>query len=67
MGRPYYDSGVRQPGPSVVRRWRYFTLFQGVALLEEDTKLNTLVPKVWFIPYQRIVGEGQRPVVRRAP
>ena len=67
MGRPYYDSGVRQPGPSVVRRWRYFTLFQGVAQLEEDTKLNTLVPKVWFIPYQRIVGEGQRPVVRRAP
>ena len=67
MGRPYYDSGVRQPGPSVVRRWRYFRLFQGVALLEEDTKLNTLVPKVWFIPYQRIVGEGQRPVVRRAP
>ena len=36
-----------------------------VALLEEVTKLNTLVPDVWLIPCRRIVGEGQRPAVRR--
>ena len=36
-------------------------------VLEEDTKLNTPVPDVWLIPYQWIVGEGQRPAVRRAP
>jgi hypothetical protein len=40
---------------------------RGVALLEEATKLNTLVPDVWLIPRQRIVSkEGQRPAVRRA-
>ena len=31
-GRPYYNSGVRQPGVLVVRGWRYFTLFLGVTL-----------------------------------
>ena len=67
MGQPYYNSGVRQPGLLVVRRLRYFTLFQGVALLEEVTQLNTPVPNVWLIPHQRIVGEGQRPAIRRAP
>ena len=60
-----YISGLSELSSLI--RWRYFTLFQGVALLEEVTKLNTLVPNVWLIPYQRIVGEGQRPVVRRAP
>ncbi|EDR04064.1 uncharacterized protein LACBIDRAFT_330865 [Laccaria bicolor S238N-H82] len=33
--------------------WRYFTRsrsLRGVTLLEEDTKLNTLVPDVWLIP-----------------
>ena len=27
------------------------------------TKLSTLMPEVWPIPCQRVVGEGQRPVV----
>ena len=56
----YYDFGV---GLLVVRGWRYFTQPQGVAPLERVTKLSTLMPEVWLIPCQRIVGEGQRPVV----
>ena len=31
---------------------------QGVALLKEVTKLNTLAPDVWLIHCQRIIGEG---------
>ena len=58
MGRPYYDSGLRQPALLVVRRWRYFTLFQGAALLEEVITLNTLVPNVRLIPY---LGKGKDP------
>ena len=32
---------------------------QAVALLEEVTKLNALMPDVWLFPCQRIVGKGK--------
>jgi len=40
---------------------------RGVALLEEVTiYIYILVPDVWLIPYQWIVGGGPRPAVRQA-
>ena len=36
-----------------------WSLRPGVALLEEVTTLNNLVPNVWLIPARRVVGKGR--------
>jgi hypothetical protein len=68
----YYDFRVRNPGLLVARMALLHTVRRALgsasiwALLEEVTKLNTLVPDVWLIPCQPIVGGGQRRAARRA-
>ena len=66
--RLYFDSAFDVPCLLAVRGWCYFALFAGpwrVALSNKKRSLNSIIscPMSSLI---RIVGEGQRPTVRRA-